>query len=394
MFTIFRQIGAATRISLFSLNQRRALSVAAVVAIAMVVFVLLGALALDNGFRHALDNSGSADVAVVLRAGSESEVNSTLDKASQDLLAAAPGIVHANGQAVVSPELAMVVDGIKKSSGKRANISLRGITPAALQVRPAVRIASGRMFAPGSNEIVVGRGIANAFENLGLGGHVRLHGVDWTVVGIFDAGGSVFESEMWADLHVLQGLTGRGSAVQALRVRVAGPDALAFVRRYAAAEPRLDVTIKSDREYYADQAKLSTDLINSIGKPLALIMALGALAGALNTMYGSVAERGKEIGTLRILGYGHAAVMTGTLAEALVLALAGAAFGTLGAFLVFNNMSGSTLGGGFSTLVFNMSLAPRQLAIGAAWAVTIGVLGGLFPAVRATRQSISQALAE
>lgn len=394
MLTLFRQIGAATRIGLFSLNQRRALSLAAVVAIAMVVFVLLGALALDNGFRSALGNSGAADVAVALRAGSESEVNSTLDQTQQDLLAAAPGIVHVNGQAVVSPELAMVVDGIKKSSGKRANISLRGITPAALQVRPAVRIASGRMFAPGSNEIVVGRGIAAAFENLGLGGHVRLHGVDWTVVGIFDAGGSVFESEMWADLHVLQGLTGRGSSVQALRVRLAGPDALAAVGRYVAAEPRLDVTVKSDRAYYADQARLSTDLINNIGKPLALLMALGALAGALNTMYGSVAERGREIGTLRILGYGHAAVMAGTLAEALVLALAGAALGTLGAFLVFNGMSGSALSGGFSTLVFNMSLAPRQLAIGAAWAVTIGVLGGLFPALRATRQPISQALAE
>ena len=394
MFTIFRQIGAAARISLFSLNQRRALSLAAVVAIAMVVFVLLGALALDNGFRHALDNSGSDDVAIVLRAGSETEVNSTLDKPQQDLLAAAPGILRQHGDALVSPELCMVVDGIKKSSGTRANISLRGITPAALQVRPTVRLVAGRMFAPGSNELVVGRGISAAFDGLTVGNRVRLHGVDWTVVGLFDANGSVFESEMWADLRVLQGLTGRGSAVQALRVRVAAPDGIEALRRFAAAEPRLDVTVQSDRAYYAGQAKLSTDLINSIGKPLALIMALGALAGALNTMYSSVAERGKEIGTLRILGYGHAAVMAGTLAEALALAGAGAALGTLGAFLVFNNMSGSALGGGFSTLVFNMALAPRQLAIGAAWAVTIGVLGGLFPALRATRQSISQALAE
>jgi putative ABC transport system permease protein len=154
------------------------------------------------------------------------------------------------------------------------------------------------------------------------------------------------------------------------------------------------VAVQSDRQYYADQARLSTDLINGIGKPLALIMALGALAGALNTMYSSVAERGTDIGTLRILGYGHLALMAGTLVEALALALAGAALGILGACLVFNHMSGSTLSGGFSTLVFDMALAPRQLAIGAAWAVTIGVLGGLFPALRATRQSIGQALAE
>jgi putative ABC transport system permease protein len=394
MFAIFRQIRAVAQISLLGLSQRRALSLAAIVAIAMVVFVLLGALALDNGFRHALDNSGSDDVAIALRSGSQNEVNSTLDKTQQDLLSAAPGIVRLGDQAMVSPELDMVVDGIKKASGSRANISLRGITPAALQVRPAVHIAAGRMFAPGSNEIVVGRGISDAFVGLTLGGQVRLHGVNWTVVGIFDAGGSVFESEMWADLHVLQGLTGRGSAVQAMRVRLARPDGLAALRRYAAADPRLDVEIQTDRQYYADQAKLSTDLINRIGKPLALIMALGALAGALNTMYSSVAERGKDIGTLRILGYGHVAVMAGTLLEALALALAGAVLGMLGACLVFNGMSGSTLSGGFSTLVFNMSLAPRQLAIGATWAVAIGVLGGLFPALRATRQSICQALAE
>lgn len=393
MFSTFRQIRAAAQISLLGLNQRRALSLAAVVAIAMVVFVLLGALALDNGFRRALDTSGTDGVAIVLRAGSETEVNSALDKVQQDLIAAAPGIERLDEQSMVSPELYIVVDGIKKSSGNRANMSLRGITPAALRVRPAVKITAGRMFAPGSNEIVVGRGISGAFAGLALGGHVRVRGVNWTVVGIFDAGGSVFESEMWADLHVLQGLTGRGSTVQALRVRLAGPDGLAALRRYAAAEPRLDVAIQTDRHYYAEQARLSTDLINNIGKPLALIMALGALAGALNTMYSSVAERGRDIGTLRILGYGHTAVMAGTLLEALVLALVGAAAGTLGAWLVFNNMSGSTLSGGFSTLVFNLSLAPRQLATGAAWAVTIGVLGGLFPAVRATRQSITQALA-
>lgn len=394
MFSILRQVRAAAQISLFSLKQRRAMSLAAVVAIAMVVFVLLGALALDNGFRHALDSSGAADVAVVLRAGSENEVNSTLDKATQDLLTAAPGIASVNGQALVSPELCMVVDGIKKSSSTRANISLRGITPNALLVRPAVRITEGRMFAPGSNEIVVGRGISSAFAGLALGGQVRIRSVNWTVVGIFDAGGSVFESEMWADLHVLQGLSGRGSTVQALRVRLAGADSLARLQRYAAAEPRLDVAVQSDRQYYADQAKLSTNLINNIGKPLALIMALGALAGALNTMYSSVAERGKEIGTLRILGFGGLALMSGTLLEAMVLALTGAACGMLGAFLVFNNMSGSTMSGGFSTLVFNMALAPRQLAVGAGWAVTIGVIGGLFPAVRAMRQSIAQAVAD
>ncbi|QGZ40731.1 putative ABC transport system permease protein [Pseudoduganella flava] len=394
MFATLRQIGAAARISLFSLPQRRAMSLAAAVAIAMVVFVLLGALALDNGFRHALDNSGSADLAIVLRAGAGAEVNSTLDKQQQDLLDDAPGVVREQGRALVSPELYMVVDGTRKAHGEQANMTLRGVTPAALAVRPAVRLAQGRMFRPGSNELVVGRALQREFAGLALGAKVRIHAVDWTVVGVLDANGSVFESEMWADLHVLQSLTGRGSSIQSLRMRLTGADSLAALRRYAGNDPRLAVDIKTEQEYYAEQAKQSSDLINAIGKPLAALMALGALAGALNTMYSSVAERAKEIATLRILGYGHLSTLCGTMLESLALALAGAAAGTLGAYLVFNGMSASTVSGGLSTLVFHMALAPAQLAKGMAWAIAIGVLGGLFPAIRAMRQPLVNALAE
>jgi putative ABC transport system permease protein len=394
MLRTLRQIGAVTRISLLSVRQRLSMSLAASGAIALVVFVLLGALALDNGFQHALTSSGADDVAIVLRAGAENEVNSTLEREQQDLLAAGPGIVQENGVPLVSPELYMVVDGIKKSSATRANISLRGIAPNALQVRRGVHLVEGRFFAPGSNEIVVGRGIDSQFSGFTVGSEVRVRGVNWKVVGVFAAEGSVFESELWADLHVIQALMNRGNSSQSLRIRMTSPAMIGALQQFSKADPRLNVDIMSEQKYYAEQAKMSTDLINRIGKPLALIMALGALAGALNTMYASVAERGRDIATLRILGYGHLPTFIGTLLESVSLALAGALLGTLAAYSVFNNMSGATMGASFSTVVFSMSLSAKQLMTGAIWAVAIGTLGGVFPALRATRQSITQVLAE
>ncbi|MCY0914515.1 ABC transporter permease [Massilia antarctica] len=395
MLSQLRQIWAVIQINLLSLKHRRWTSVSGCVAIALAVFVLLGALALDNGFRHELNNSGASDVAVVLRAGAGSEVNSSLDREQQDMLATLVELAGKPGKpAVMSPELYINVDVVKKSSKLKANVSLRGITATALQVRRGVKLAEGRLFQPGSNEIVVGRGVNQEFEGLGLGQQLRLHGTNWTVVGIFEAAGSVFESEVWADLRVVQGLLNQGNTIQTVRIGVGLPDQIAELVAAAKKNPRLTVDIKSEQDYYAAQAKESTDLITLFGKPLAVLMALGALAGALNTMYASVAERGREITTLRILGYGRFSAFAGTLAESLVLAGAGAVIGGVAAFAVFNNMSSSMLGAGLSTVVFKMSLSSTQLIEAAWWAIIIGLAGGIFPAFRASRQALALGIVE
>ncbi|MES2934174.1 MAG: ABC transporter permease [Pseudomonadota bacterium] len=394
MLLVLRQIWAVVKINLLSLTQRVWMSLSASIAIGLVVFVLLGALALENGFRQTLNNSGSPDIAVVLRAGSESELNSVLLHEQQNLIAAGPGIAEIEGKVLVSPEMYVVVDSLKKSTQTKASLSLRGIVPAALAARHGIGIVGGRMFAPGSNELVVGRRIADEFEGYSLGSTVRLRNVEWRVVGIFEAAGSVFESEIWADLHVVQSLFNRGNVVQAMRVRLKTPDSIEALKNYSKSEIRLNIDIKSEQEFYADQAKVSSDLINYIGKPLALIMALGALAAALNAMYASVAGRAREIATLRVIGFGRLAVFAGTLAESFVLALIGALIGAVLAYLTFNNFSVSTMGGNMSQLVFTMQLSTSQLVQGTAWSCVLGFLGGLFPAVRAARQPLTIALGE
>jgi putative ABC transport system permease protein len=390
MSPLIRQIVAVTKINLLSLPQRLWMSLSAIIAIAFVVIVLLGALALDNGFRQALNSSGSDDIAMILREGaSGGEINSTISREQQQLIEAAPGVAkNAAGRPLVSHELYIVVDGIKKSTQTKANLPLRGITPAGLTARKGIKIVEGRMFNPGSNEIVVGSGVLKQFDGFALGQEKRLGATNWKIVGVFDAGGSIFESELWADLQVVQSLFNRGSTVQSIRARLTSNEALKQVQAYAKADTRMKLDIKSEREYYADQSKQSSDLINKLGFPLSIIMAFGALAGALNTMYASVASRAGEIATLRTIGFGGFPTFVGTLVESIVLSILGAVLGSLLAYIFFNGMSASTLGGSFTQVVFNLSLSPPQLVFGTLFATFLGFLGGVFPAIRAARQPL------
>ncbi len=387
---LIRQIVAVTKINLLSLPQRVWMSLSAIIAIAFVVIVLLGALALNNGFRQALNSSGSDDIAIMLREGSSGgEINSVIDRAQQQLIEAAPGIAKdAGGRPMVSNELYIIVDGIKKSTQTKANLPLRGINSSALTARKGIKIVQGRMFKPGSNEIVIGAGVLKQFDGFALGKEKRLGTNNWKVVGVFDAGGSIFESELWADLQVVQSLFNRGSTVQSVRARLANPSALKQLIAYAKADQRLKLDIKSEKDYYADQAKQSGDLVNKIGIPLSIIMAFGALAGALNTMYASVASRASEIATLRTIGFGGFPAFVGTLVESLVLSILGALLGSVLAYIFFNGMSASTLGSSFTQVVFNLSLSTPQLVFGTIFATILGFLGGFFPAIRAARQPI------
>lgn len=383
---MLKQIAAVTAMNLRSIPQRLWTSLATIVAVALVTAVLLGFLALSNGFQQTLNGTGSDDVAIAVREGSSGELNSVLSREQQQLITEAPGIARsADGQPAVSGELYVVVDGRRRSTGKKGNLPLRGIGPRALDTRQNIKIIEGRMFMPGVGEVVVGKGLIDQFEGFDLGATIRLGNTDWKIVGVFDAGGSAFESELWADIALLQSVYNRGSSAQVMRMKLESPDAIEKVRAYNKAETRLQLDVRSERDFYASQTGGISDLIFYLGWPLAITMSFGALAGALNTMYASVDSRMREIATLRAIGFGGLPAFCGTMAEALILAGLGGLLGALGVFLLFNGASAATLGGGFTQVVFHMELSPALIIQGFILALIIGFVGGFFPALRAAR---------
>jgi putative ABC transport system permease protein len=383
------QIAAVTLMNLKSLRQRLWLSLSTIVAVALVVMVLLAFLAMANGFQHTIASSGAPDVAVILRGGSQAEVNSVVSRDQVRLVEEGPGIARtADGKPLASAELYLVVDGVKRTSGTKANLPLRGIGPEGASVRKGIHIAEGRMLARGTNEIVVGKAMVREFAGFDLGSTVPIGSARWTVVGIFEADGSVFESEIWADLPVVQSLFKRDNAFQTIRARLENEAALPTLKRFVENDPRLKLDVKSETEYFAEQAARTTDLIQKLGWPLAIAMAFGALAGALNTMYSSVAARATEIATLRAIGFGGFPAFVGTLIESLILASIGGLAGALATLLIFNGLSAATLGASFTQVVFSFQLTPALAAEGIILALLVGLIGGLFPAIRAARLPI------
>jgi putative ABC transport system permease protein len=389
MRSLILQIIAVTTINLRSMPQRLWLSLSTVVAVGLVVMVLLSFLAMANGFQRTIAGSGAADVAIALRGGSQSEINSVVTRDQVRLIEEGPGVAkNADGKPMVSAELYLTVDGIKRTTQTKANLPLRGIGPEGAGLRRGIVLVEGRMFNPGTNEIVVGKGLRTEFQGFDLGQTVTFATTRWTVVGIFSAAGSVFESEIWTDLPVVQSLFKRNNVVQTVRARLTSPDALEALKSYADNDPRLKLDVKSEAVYFADQASRTSDLIQTLGWPLAIAMAFGALAGALNTMYSSVAARATEIATLRAIGFGGFPAFFGTLVESLVLAAIGGVIGAAATYLIFDGFTASTLGASFTQVVFSFQLGPRLIAQGVALALIVGLIGGLFPAIRAARMPI------
>jgi len=385
--SLMNQTGSVIMMNVRSIPQRLWMSVATVVSIALVVAVLLGFLALANGFSQTLKGSGSPNVVIVLRDGSGAELNSVIGRDQIDLLAGGPGIkLGADAKPLISAELMLVVDGIKKSSGTKANMPLRGIGPNGLAVRSQVRLREGRMFAPGSNEIVVGAGLLREFAGFEMGKTIRFGAQTWRVVGVFEAPGTVFESELWADAPVVQSLFKRGTSFQTARIALTSPEAMPAYLAYIKADPRLQLKAQSEQAYFAAQAERSGLLIKYVGWPLGLIMSVGALAGALNTMYASVASRASEIATLRVIGFSGFSAFMGTMCEALVLSALGALLGTAICTLLFNGLSASTLGAGFTQVAFRLQVGPELIGQAVILALVIGFVGGVFPGLRAAQQ--------
>jgi len=388
MRSILLQILAVTVINLKSLPQRLWMSLATVTAVGLVVAVLLTFLAMANGFQRTIAGSGATDIAMVLRGGSEAEINSVVLRDQARLIEEGPGIARgADGKPQTSGELYLTVDGIKRSTGTRANLPLRGLGPQGAALRRGVAIIAGRMFTQGSNEIVVGKALGSEFAGFDLGQTVTFGTSRWTVVGIFSADGSVFESEIWADAPVLQSLFKR-NAFQTVRARLTGPAAIESLKAYSDNDPRLKLDVISEAAYFAKQASNTSDLIQKLGWPLAIAMAFGSLAGALNTMYSSVAARATEIATLRAIGFGGFSTFVGTLVESLILAAIGGLIGAAATYLIFDGFTASTMGGSFSQVVFNFQLSPRLIDQGLLLALVVGLVGGLFPALRAARMPI------
>ena len=389
------QIAAVTAMNLRSLPQRKWTSLATVVAIALVTGVLLAFLAMANGFQATVAGTGAPDVMIALRKGSGNEINSILSREQVLLLGEAPGLAKgADGKPLLSPELYVIVDGIKKSSNTKANLPLRGLGPLADEVRRGIRVVAGRMFRPGTNELVVGRAVQKQFRGFELGAKIRLASQNWVVVGEFEAGGTVFESEIWADVAVLQGLYQRGSTVQTMRARLSDPAQLDKIRAFSEADPRLKLDIRSETDFYAGQSRNIGDLILYLGWPLAIAMSFGAIAGALNTMFASVDARTREIATLRAIGFRGTPAFIGTMVESLILAAIGGVVGAIGTYLFFDGVSAATLGSNFTQVVFSLKLSWSLVLQGLILAVIIGLVGGVFPAWRAARVPLLAAFKE
>ncbi len=390
-----KQIIAVTMLNLRNLPQRLASSAVAVVGVAAVVLVFAAVLSMAEGLQKTMVATGADDTAVMMRSGSTSELNSGLSNEQTLIVANAPGVLKDGDRAIVSAELYVVTDVKKRSNQGDANVPFRGVQAEAFEVRNNIRIDEGRMFEPGKNEIVVGRAAQEEFMGLGVGETIRFGQTEWTVVGTFDAGGNVSESELWTDVRVLQSAYRRGNSYQSVRARLESPDSIETLRQALDEDPRIDVDVMTEREYYSSQSQGLVQFIKLIGYPLTILMAVGAIFGALNSMYSSVSVRGKEIATLRALGFGPTAVLVSTVVESVLLALAGGILGGLLAYVVFNGFQVSTLNGvSFSQVVFNFAVTPELLIDGLKAALIIGAVGGLFPAIRAARLPVAQALRE
>ncbi|MEM0911193.1 MAG: ABC transporter permease [Pseudomonadota bacterium] len=390
MTSMLSQSWVVIVMNLRSLPRRIWMSLAMVLASAVVVAILLAFLAMARGFEATLEGAGSDDIAFMLRQGSAAELNSSIVKEQVDLLETAPGVMSDGDGPLVSPELYVIVDGIKKTTQTEANIPLRGIHPQGIKLRNSFQLVQGRMFTEGTDELIVGEGILREFDGFELGEEVRFGKYSWKVVGVFSTGGNVFESELWADARVIQSLYNRGSSYQSVRMKLSSPEQLAQVQAFVESEPRLNQDTQSEAEYFSQQGQ-SLSYMALFGRIISSIMALGALAGALNTMYTSVSDRATEIATLRAIGFSHMSAFIGTMVEAMTLATIGGIVGSIAAFLLFDGINASTLGGSFTQVVFKFELTPDLFKQGAYLALIIGFFSGVFPAWRAARVPVMTA---
>jgi putative ABC transport system permease protein len=389
------QIGSITKFGLLAVGQRRGSVGATVVGIGGVVLVLVGIFSILAGFLRTMRASATPDSVIVLRSGADSEMVSGFGRPETRLIADAPGVARNAQGPFASAELFVIIDLPKRSTGTDANVPLRGVEAAATVVREGFQITRGRMFEWGRNEVIVGAGAAREFAGLDVGGTVKVGHEDWPIVGEFTCAGGLAESEIWTDAKILQGAYNRGDSFQSVYVRLDSGESFAKFKDALTTNPQLSVAPQREAEYYESQSARVNQLIMSLGLPVTFLMAVGAIFGALNTMYSAVAARTREIATLRALGFGGGAIVVALLLESCLLAIGGGALGGGLAYLGFNNFRAATINWqSFSQVTFAFAVTPRLLGLGIVVATVIGLIGGLFPAIRAARQPIAAALRE
>lgn len=392
--SFLRQCRAVARYNLETIWERRGVSAVAVFGIAGVVGVLVAVLSIAAGFRSVVAGQARDEVAVVLRSGSTGESVSILSRPEMDAIAEAPGVARGAAGALVSPELSVIIDRRKIGAGTDANVPLRGVEPAAFEVRDDIEIVEGRRFEPGRNEVIVGQGAAVSFEGLLVGDRIEVGRSTWEIVGRF-AGGGVSESEIWTDTRMLQQAYQRGDSYNVAFVRLT--DAAAFAEFEAALsdDPRLNVGAQPETEFRAAQSRPMEMFISVLGWIIVSMMSAGAVFAALNTMYAAVSTRSREIATLRALGFSRLPVVFSVIVESLVFALLGALVGGGASYLLFDGFRAATINfASFSQVAFAFEVTGELLGQGITLALVIGALGGLFPAISAARRSVVGSLRE
>jgi putative ABC transport system permease protein len=405
MANAFSQIGAVTGMNLRNIPQRWSSSLVAVLGIGGVTLVLIALLSIAAGFQAALEGSGSEDVAIIMRAGSTNELSGGFGVDTVTVVSDAPGIKKAGagkgvdaalvGKPILSPELYVLVDGKMKGKDASTNLPLRGVSPMAPLVRKSFELVEGRMFHEGTNEVVVGNGVVQSYDGLEVGKTVRWGGANWTVVGRFTDKAGIAESEVWGDTRVVQQAWRRGNSFQSIRVKLESAAALKTLRDALTKDPRVRVDVKSERAFYADQQKLMSTIINYVGWTLAVMMGIAALFAALNTLYNAVANRVREIATLRALGFGGFPVMFSVLVEAMILGAVGGLIGGVLALLFLNGMHSSTMNwSSFSQMTFAFTVTPQLMVTGIIYGLILCFIAGILPGIRAARLPITSGLRE
>jgi putative ABC transport system permease protein len=389
-----RQARAATQLGIATIPQRLGSSAVVIVGIAGVVGVLVALLAMGAGFAATLDQGGSDDTAIVLRAGAQAELNSVISHDTVEIVSGMPQVKRGvSGQPIASGELVVVAALPKRTTGLDANVEVRGVGERAWELRPDLRIVSGRRFTPGLRELIVGRRAREQFRGIDVGSTLKLNGQLWQVVGEF-AANDASDSDLWGDVEVVGPTYRRGSSRTSVIVRLTDPGAFEAFRAQLATDPRVKVDVKTTRAYYSEQSANLTRVITGLGNAIGVIMGIGAVFGALNSMYAAVATRTREIATLRAVGFRALPVVASVMLETMLLALLGGALGAGIAWLLFDRYTASTLGANFTQIVFAFRVTPELLWRGMKWALAMGMLGGLFPALRAARQSVTEGLRE
>jgi putative ABC transport system permease protein len=393
MFSWIGQTLAVTALNLRTIPQRLGSSGVAIVGIAGVVIVLVSVLSIASGFTAAMRESGSPSRALVMRSGADSEMTSGLAGSDLDVIKQAPGLRRDGQAALVSGELYVIIDLPKVSTNTPANVPMRGIDPSTMQVRDDATIIAGRMLEFGTNEVVVGRGANVQFAGLTVGNEIKSGQNTWKVVGVFEARGGVAETEIWCDARVLQGAYRRGNTYQAALARLDSSDSFDTFRNWLIENPQLNVQVRRQTEYYQQQSRALSGLISTVGYGIAALMGIGAVFGAILTMYTAVSTRSREIATLRALGFNASSVVVSVMAESLALAAIGGGIGGVLAYVAFNGYQTSTMNfQTFSQVAFAFQVTPQLLVTGLVYALVMGFVGGIFPAIRAARLPIPTAL--